>query len=59
MKPKTQGGKTKILSLDGRLELNEIRSAGLKERLQEWLKNYCTDLSIKQIPQNGIVFEVR
>ena len=55
----TQGGKTKVLSLDSRLELNEIRNSGLKTRLQEWIKSCCNDLSIKQIPQNGLVFEVR
>jgi hypothetical protein len=56
---RTQGGKTKILSLDGRLELNEIRNPELKSRVQDWIKFYCTDLSVKQIPQNGLVFEVR
>jgi hypothetical protein len=55
----TQGGKTKILSLDGRLEFNEIRNLGLKERLREWIKSYCKNLSVKQIPKNGVVFEVR
>jgi 16S rRNA (uracil1498-N3)-methyltransferase len=25
----------------------------------EWLKSCCTNLSVTQIPQNGIVFEVR
>jgi hypothetical protein len=56
---KTLGGKTKILSLDGRLELNEIRNVALKNKLQDWLKSYCNDLSVKQIPQNGVVFEIR
>lgn len=55
----TQSGKTKILSLDSRLELSEIQNVGLKTRLQEWIKFYCEDLSVKQIPQNGVVFEVR
>ena len=55
----TQGGKTKILLLDGRLEISEIRNVALKIRLQEWISSYCRDLSVKQIPQNGVVFEVR
>ena len=55
----TQSGKTKILSLDGRLELNEIQNLALKKRLQDWIETYCKDLSIRQIPQNGVVFEVR
>lgn len=56
---KTSGGKIKTLSLDGRLELKEIQNLQLKERLQDWLKSYCKDLSIKRIPKNGVVFEVR
>ncbi|MDR0682693.1 MAG: hypothetical protein LBG15_12745 [Dysgonamonadaceae bacterium] len=55
----TQGGKTKILSLDGRLELNEIQNTALKSRVQEWIQSCCKELSIKQIPPNGVVFEVR
>jgi hypothetical protein len=55
----TQGGKTKTLSLDGRLGISEIRNYELKKRLQKWIKSYCKDLSVKQIPQNGVVFEVR
>jgi hypothetical protein len=58
-KIKTQDGKTKKLSLDGRLELNKIQNLELKNRLQEWIKSYCKNLSVKQIPQNGVVFEVR
>lgn len=58
-KAQTSGGKVKTLSLDGRLEINEIQNTRLKARLKEWLKSYCKELSIKQIPQNGIVFEVR
>jgi hypothetical protein len=56
---KTQSGKTKTLTLDGRLELNEIQNPGLKNRLQNWIANYCKELSVTQIPQNGVVFEVR
>lgn len=56
---KTSDGKIKTLSLDGRLELEEIQNAELKERLQEWIQSYCKSLSIAQIPKNGVVFEVR
>jgi len=56
---KTLAGTVKTLSLDGRLEINEIQNTNLKIRLQAWLKSYCRELSIKQIPKNGIVFEVR
>jgi hypothetical protein len=56
---KTSGGKIKTLSLDGRLELKEIRNAGLKAKLQQWMKLYCKELFVKQTPKNGVVFEVR
>ncbi|MDR0645538.1 MAG: hypothetical protein LBG46_00680 [Elusimicrobiota bacterium] len=56
---KTQSGKTKTLTLDGRLELNAINNIELKNCLSEWIKAYCKELSVKQIPQNGVVFEVR
>lgn len=58
-KTQTQNGKIKTLSLDGRLELNEIQNLELKEKLQNWIKIYCNNLSVKQIPQNGVVFEIR
>jgi len=56
---KTSGGKTKTLSLDGRLEISEIKNKELKDRLQVWLNNYCKELLIPNVPKNGIVFEVR
>jgi hypothetical protein len=56
---KTQSGKTKTLTLDGRLELSEIQNTKLKARLQNWITAYCKDLSVRQNPQNGVVFEVR
>jgi hypothetical protein len=56
---KTSGGKLKTLSLDGRLEIQEIQNAQLKTRLREWLNAYCKELGIKQVPENGVVFEVR
>ncbi len=56
---KTSSGKVKTLSLDGRLELNKIKNVELKKRLKEWIKVYCKDLSVNQMPKNGVVFEVR
>jgi len=56
---KTSGGKIKVLSLDARLEINEIVNQELKKRLQVWLTSYCGQLSIKEVPRNGVVFEVR
>ncbi|MDR1652786.1 MAG: hypothetical protein LBS01_03900 [Prevotellaceae bacterium] len=56
---KTQSGKTKTLTLDGRLELKEIQNLELKNRLQNWIIACCKDLSVTQIPQNGVDFEVR
>lgn len=54
----TRSGKAKTLSLDGRLELNEIVNQEVKSSTEEWLRNYCSELEV-QYPQNGIVFEVR
>ncbi|MFC0268710.1 hypothetical protein [Kushneria aurantia] len=54
----TRSGKAKTLSLDGRLELNEIVNQEVKNSTEEWLRNYCSELEV-QYPQNGIVFEVR
>lgn len=56
---KTSGGKVKTLSLDGRLELKEIKDFKLKARLLVWIKSYCKELLIIRIPKNGVVFEVR
>ena len=56
---KSSSGKIKVLSLDGRLELKDIRNNELKIRVKRRMRLYCKDLSINQIPKNGIVFEVR
>ena len=37
----------------------EIQNLELKKRLKEWIKLYCKDLAVSQIPKNGVVFEVR
>lgn len=55
---KTKSGKDKKLSLDGRLELSEIKNDELSQRLGEWLDNYCNGLDVER-PANGVVFEVR
>jgi hypothetical protein len=58
-KAKTSAGKEKVLSLDGRLGFSDIRNVELKDRLIHWLSSYCAELSIPQLPTNGVVFEVR
>lgn len=55
---KTQSGKAKKLSLDGRLELVDIQNEKLISRLKEWLHSYCKGLDVN-VPKNGVVFEVR
>lgn len=56
---KTQSGKAKKLSLDGRLELSEIKNRDVLKRVQAWIKDYCSGLGEVKEPPNGIVFEVR
>lgn len=55
----TQSGKTKTLSLDGRLCPAEILDAKVRKHTHQWLKGYCKQLNIPQVPRNGAVFEVR
>jgi hypothetical protein len=56
---KTRAGKTKTLSLDGRLELNEIQNPEVLSKVQVWMKQYLEELNISNVPTNGVVFEVR
>ena len=56
---KTNSGKTKTLSLDGRLELSAIRNSAVKVNVENWLETYCKNLGKVRRPKNGIVFEVR
>jgi hypothetical protein len=58
-KAKTSAVKEKILSLDGRLGYNDIKNTELKNKLIDWVANYCKELSVEQLPTNGVVFEVR
>ena len=46
------------MSLDARLELNEIRNADVREKVTQWIADYSTFLNVPA-PLNGIVFEVR
>lgn len=57
-KTKTGAGKDKILSLDGRLEFNDITNVAVKERVTKWVADYCALLGA-EAPHNGAVFEVR
>lgn len=55
----TQSGKTKKLSLDGRLELSAIENSTVLNNVRQWIRDYCSDLGEVTEPSNGIVFEVR
>ncbi len=57
-KSRTKSEKDKTLSLDGRLELSEIRNAEVRERVVKWMEDYCKELGAV-VPKNGAVFEVR
>lgn len=56
---KTKAGKTKTLSLDGRLECSAIQSPHVKTATENWIQSYCKQLNEVSPPKNGIVFEVR
>ena len=56
---KTPSGKTKKLSLDGRLMLSEIRNDVVLANVQNWINAYCEGLTQVTYPGNGVVFEVR
>jgi hypothetical protein len=56
---KTRSGKSKKLSLDGRIELSEITKEIVLNNVKQWIKDYCADLGEVAAPTNGIVFEVR
>lgn len=55
----TESGKAKKLSLDGRLELSEIKNKTVLSNVKQWIKDYCEGLAEVSEPSNGIVFEVR
>ncbi len=56
---KIRSGKVKKLSLDGRLELSEIKNQTVLKNIEKWIKEYCAELGEVVEPANGIVFEVR
>ena len=56
---KTRSGKTKKLSLDGRIELSEIKKGTVLANVRRWIKDYCSGLGEVSEPGKGIVFEVR
>lgn len=55
----TQSGKSKTLSLDGRLELNEINNRVVLENITNWIQGYCHELGGAVQPSKGVVFEIR
>ena len=57
-KTKTGAGKDKTLSLDGRLQFDDITNAAVKARVHDWVAEYCAILGA-EIPVHGAVFEVR
>lgn len=58
-KTKTQAGKEKVLTLDGRLELDDIRNADVKKRVRRWISESCKQLGIDNKGFKGAVFEVK
>lgn len=56
---RTRSKKTKRLSLDGRLEISEIRKEAVRVNVERWIKDYCGDLGEVAEPANGVVFEIR
>ena len=56
---KTKAGKDKVLSLDGRLELDDILDIEVKERVSNWIKEYGKIIGINSSNLRGAVFEVR
>ena len=55
----TRSGKSKKLSLDGRLELSKIKNQTVLANVQLWITDYCADLDEVEEPRKGIVFKVR
>ncbi len=56
---KTKAGKDKVLSLDGRLEIKDIRNVEVKKRAQDWIAGYADIIGIDHSNLKGAVFEVR
>lgn len=56
---KTKSGKDKTLSLDGRLEIEDIKNPVVKCRVVQWISKYCDELQVEKDGIKGAVFEVR
>ena len=56
---KTKSGKDKVLSLDGRLEIADIRDQRMRKRAEEWISGYAAELGVNNTHFKGAVFEVR
>ena len=57
-----EGGRTRKLKLDGRIELNHVADAAKRLRVQEWMERASEDLSVEggiRERLKGVVFEVR
>lgn len=56
---KTKSGKEKTLSLDGRLEINDICNALIRKNVVNWIHDYLVYLDVDVRELRGAVFEVR
>jgi hypothetical protein len=55
---KAEGTRTRTLSLDGRINLADVRESKISERVHEWIEAKKSQLGVS-IPLHGAVFEVR
>ncbi len=55
----TPSGRTKTLTLDGRLGISDITVPDVADRTLSWIGEYCGQLGVPETPRNGAVFEVR
>lgn len=60
MVPNARAGKSRIktLTLDGRIEVSDIKDSKRRELVREWIESQAAKLDIS-IPLSGVVFEVR
>lgn len=56
---KTKSGKDKVLSLDGRLEIQDIKNQIVRDNVENWVNSYCEELEVEKQGIRGAVFEVR
>lgn len=56
---KTKAGKEKVLSLDGRLELADVKNSVVRKNVRSWINSYTKILGVPSTNMKGIVFEVR